>query len=150
METNKDIFELEMFGQKNEVKIEYACYNCNGTLALQLFSKADDDELDFYKSIGNKISDPYVSPYGIATVNLPESTVLALNEQFIDENNLPGIGKWLVENRIAEPIGLAAQSGYCNYQAYRFNVPEEALEKIKSARRDIEARSHEPSKGQHK
>ena len=137
MENGKDIFELEMYGTRHEVKIEYASYNCNGTLALQLFTKPDEDEMGYYSQFGRMAKDPYQSPYGIATVNLPESELLSINEQFVDENNLPGIGKWLKDKGIAEPTGLTARSGYCQYQAYRFKVPEEALEKIRTARAEI-------------
>lgn len=151
MENGKDIFELEMYGSKFEVKIEYAAYNCNGTLALQLFCKPNEDEMGYYSQFGRMAKDPYQSPYGIATVNLPESEVLALNEQFVDENNLPGIGKWLKDKGIAEPVGIEAQSGYCKYPAYRFKVPEEALEKIRTARAEIaHARNADQSKGQRK
>ena len=137
MENGKDIFELEMYGSKFEVKIEYGSYNCNGTLALQLFTKPDEDEMGYYSQFGRMAKDPYQSPYGIATVNLPDSEYLSVNEQFVDENNLPGIGKWLQDKGIAEPTGLSARSGYCQYQAYRFKVPEEALEKIRTARAEI-------------
>ena len=137
MENGKDIFELEMYGIRHEVKIEYASYNCNGTLALQLFTKPDEDEMGYYSQFGRMAKDPYQSPYGIATVNLPDSEYLSVNEQFVDENNLPGIGKWLKDKGIAEPTGLTARSGYCQYQAYRFKVPEEALEKIRTARAEI-------------
>lgn len=123
-----------MYGVKNEIKLEYASYNCNGTLALQLFCKPDEDEMGYYSQFGRMMKDPYQSPYGVATVNLPESEMLDLSEQFVDENNMPGIGKWLQENNIAKPSGHIAFSGYCSYQSYRFNVPEEALEKIRSAR----------------
>lgn len=134
MEKKPEIFTLEMYGVKNEIKLEYASYNCNGTLALQLFCKPDEYEMGYYSQFGRMMEDPYQSPYGVATVNLPESEMLDLCEQFVDENNMPGIGKWLQENNIAKPSGHIAFSGYCTYQSYRFNVPEKALEKIKSAR----------------
>lgn len=146
MEKEKDIFSLTMFGQENEVKLAYASYNCNGTLALQLFSKADEGEYDMYGQPGMAVDDPYVIPYGIATVNLPESEMLPPNEQFVDENNLPGIGKWLQKNGIASPTCQLAMSGYCTYQAYRFNLPEKELEKIVSAR-EAKAQEHTESKG---
>lgn len=71
-------------GGRNEV-IEYASYNCNGTLALQLFSKIDKDEEEFY-SRGRDAAhlDLYQIPYGVVTVNLPESEMLKANVQFVD------------------------------------------------------------------
>lgn len=124
-----------MFGEKHEIKIEYGSYNCNGTLALQMFGKLDPEEMTLYGNAKNM--DPYQSPYGIATVNLPESEALPVNVQFVDENNLPGIGKWLQEKGIAEPVGFAAQSGYCTYQAYKFNAPQKELEKIQRLREEM-------------
>lgn len=144
MEKEQDIFNITMFGQENEVKLGYASYNCNGTLALQLFCKAEDGEFSGYGMPGKMPDDPYVIPYGVATVNLPESEMLAPNEQFVDENNLPGIGRWMQKNGIATPTGQLAMSGYCTYQAYRFNVPEKELEKIVSLR---ETRTREQSEG---
>lgn len=149
MENGTDIFELEMFGVKNEVKLEYASYNCNGTLALQLFCKLDPDEMSLYGD-NAKNMDPYQSPYGIATVNLPASEGLPMNVQFVDENNLPGIGKWLQEKGIAEPLGVYAQSGYCRYEAYKFNVPLKELEKIQRQRDEtVGDRSRRESRGNH-
>lgn len=63
--------------------------------------------------------------------------MLKANVQFVDENNLPGIGRWLVEHEIAKPLDIAAQSGYCTYQAYEFKVPEKDLSKVIDAREDI-------------
>jgi len=133
MEKEKDVFTIEMFGVKNEVKLEYASYNCNGTMALQLFCKVDPEDLEYYGPLGDS-QDLYQIPYGIATVNLPESELLEPDVQFVDENNLPGIGKWLQKNGIASPDNIIACSGYCSYQAYKFNVPEKAMEKIIAAR----------------
>ena len=144
MEKEKDIFEIEMFGQRNEVRLDWASYGCNGTLALQLMCKPDEYEEGYYSQFGRMADTMYVVPYGVATVNLPDSEHLDLNEQFIDENNLPGIGEWLQRNNIARPTGRIGFSGYCMYPAYRFNAPKEALEKILSARQEI-ARRNNPS-----
>ena len=137
MENNKDIFTIEMFGERNEVKLEFASYNCNGTLALQLFCKPDTQEAGFYARDGEYSKNPYQVPYGVATVNLPESEMLKADTQFVDENNLPGIGQWLEENGIAIPMDIVAHSGYCTYRAYQFNVPKQARERIISAREDV-------------
>ena len=139
MEKNNDVFNIELYGVEHEVKLEYASYNCNGTLALQMFCKPDEEELAFCEQFGRMKDDPFQVPYGIATVNLPESEMLGLSEQFVDENNLPGIGKWLQDNGIAKPTGVKAFSGYCCYEAYRFNVPEQALEKIRNMRAEMSA-----------
>lgn len=62
--------------------------------------------------------DGYWEPYATVTVNLQYP--VDKNVAFVDENNLPGIGKWLEENGIAEPTGIVRQSGYCTYPLYRF------------------------------
>jgi len=60
--------------------------------------------------------------YGTLTVNLPDSFLLPEDTQFVDENNLPGIGKWLEDNELATPTETIQQSGFCTYRAYKFNL----------------------------
>jgi hypothetical protein len=36
----------------------------------------------------------------------------------LDENNMPGIGKWIEENRLGEYTGVRAASGFCIYPLY--------------------------------
>ena len=143
MEKQKDVFELNMFDTITEVRIKYGSYNHNGTLALMMLCKPDEYEEGYYSQFGRSAESPYVSPYGTATVNLQESGMLPVDEQFVDENNLPGIGKWLEENGIAHPTGKIACSGFCCYEAYRFNAPQEDLKKIESFRQEIAERSGE-------
>lgn len=142
----KEIFDIEMFGVTNRVKLDYASYGCNGTLALQLMCQPDEDEMGYYAQFGRMAEDTFVAPYGVATVNLPDSEHLPPDEQFIDENNLPGIGDWLRKNNIAMPTGRMGYSGYCRYPVYKFNAPREALEKVIKARQEI-ARRNSPSIG---
>ena len=59
-------------------------------------------------------------PYGVITVNLC-SLLQSYDKAFIDENNIPGIGEWLVSNNIAEPLNVSQNSGYCSYPLYKFN-----------------------------
>ena len=80
-----------MFRQKEE-------YRNKSTLALLLFK--EDGEL-----------------YGNVTVNLNhplQSDSLA----FLDENNLPGIGKWLKSKNLGIYMGVNARSGFCTYPLY--------------------------------
>ena len=37
---------------------------------------------------------------------------------FLDENNLPGIGKWLKKKRLGIDMGAKAASGFCTYPLY--------------------------------
>ena len=143
MEKQKDVFELDMFDTTTEVRIKYGSYNHNGTLALMMLCRPDEYEEGYYSQFGRSAEGPYVSPYGVATVNLQESDMLPVDEQFVDENNMPGIGKWLQENGIAQPTGKLACSGFCCYEAYRFNAPKEELQKIEAARLEISGKNGE-------
>ena len=37
---------------------------------------------------------------------------------FLDENNLPGIGKWLEKNHLGYCMGVNVSSGFCIYPLY--------------------------------
>ena len=37
---------------------------------------------------------------------------------FLDENNLPGIGKWLEKRHLAIHMGVMVRSGFCTYPLY--------------------------------
>lgn len=80
-----------------EVSLEKGTYR-NGTVALLLNNT--DGEL-----------------FAVATVNLChplQSDSLA----FLDENNMPGIGKWIEENGLGISMGYLATSGFCSYPLY--------------------------------
>lgn len=83
-----------------DVMCSVASYANNGTLAVQLFNRPDFPEGFPMPSDPKKI---FCEPFGVVTVNLFESPYLPHNVQFVDENNLPGIGAWLRSNGIAEP-----------------------------------------------
>ena len=117
-----------------EVMCSLASYTNNGTLALQLFNKTDIPEGYLPSGDPKKL---FCEPFGIVTVNLFESGLLPYNVQFVDENNLPGIGAWLRQNGIAQPTGLHAASGYCLYEAYRFNIPEKDLKEVIDRRQQL-------------
>ena len=63
--------------------------------------------------------------YDVITVNLQESVFLPYGTQFVDVNNNPKIGEWLIKNNLAKPTGLICHSGFCSYPAYSFNLPME-------------------------
>lgn len=79
----------------------------------------------------------FCMPFGVVTVNLDASSILPLNVQFVDENNMPGIGRWLENNGIAKATGACAKSGYVTYRAFEFNVPKESLQEVESRRRHL-------------
>lgn len=117
-----------------DVMCSVASYANNGTLAVQLFNRPElPDDIPMP-------SDPrklFCEPFGVVTVNLFESSYLPYNVQFVDENNLPGIGAWLRSNGIAQPTGFHAPSGYCMYEAYRFNIPEKNLKEVIDRRQQL-------------
>ena len=117
-----------------EVMCSVASYTNNGTLAMQLFNRP---ELPDGYPLPKDPKKQFCEPFGVVTVNLFESGYLPYNVQFIDENNLPGIGAWLRQNGIAQPTGLHAASGYCLYEAYRFNINEKDLKEVVDRRQQL-------------
>ena len=73
-------------------------YRNNGTLAVLMFK--EDGEL-----------------YGPVTVNL-NHPLQSDNLAFLDENNLPGIGKWIRKHKLGIDMGLNTCSGFCTYPLY--------------------------------
>lgn len=137
----RSVYPISVFGLQEDVKLFWEVYSCNGTLALQLNCKpAEEDAAMFQRGLDNP-DEVYIEPFGIVTVNLPESAFMPDNVQFVDTNNLPGIDRWLVENKIAEPTGIIARSGYCAYQAFKFNAPKEALMKVATRKEELHMNS---------
>ena len=81
-----------------DVTLQKEAYRNNGTLAV-IMTQRDG------------------STYGVATVNLCHP-LQSDTTAFLDENNLPGIGKWIEANGLGKPTGLKARSGYCEYPLY--------------------------------
>ena len=96
------VYRLEEYNEVIDVILVFDAYKINGTLAVSLYT-ADDGEL-----------------YDVITVNLPESSSLPEDVQFVDVNNHPTIPEWLIGNGLAEPYPATARSGYCEYPAFRF------------------------------
>ena len=80
-----------------KVTVEKGEYR-NGTVALML--NETDGEL-----------------YAVATVNLCHP-LQSDSMAFLDENNLPGIGKWIEGNHLGMRMGVFAASGFCSYPLY--------------------------------
>ena len=55
--------------------------------------------------------------YAVATRNLGHP-LQSDSMAFLDENNLPGIGKWIEKNHLGMRMGVLAQSGFCSYPLY--------------------------------
>ena len=82
----------------HKVYLQKGEYRNNGTLAVLMFK--EDGEL-----------------YGNVTVNL-NHPLQSDNMAFLDENNLPGIGKWLAKKKLGIDMGAKACSGFCTYPLY--------------------------------
>lgn len=92
-----------------DVSAKRAAYNNNGRLAIVLTEEE--------------------SPFATLTVNLPEYTDLAENEQYVDINNCPWAADFIKENKLGEPVGSIALSGFCTYPLYAFDLSKlETLE----------------------
>lgn len=86
----------------DRVAIKKASYVSNGTLALLFFNDRDE----YYADI---------------TVNLGDSLQSDCTA-YLDESNLPGIGKWLEKRKLVKPLHHEAVSGFCTYPLYQINV----------------------------
>ena len=73
-------------------------YRNNGTLAVLMYT----EDGDLYDCITVNLNHPL------------QSDTLA----FLDENNLPGIGKWLESKKLGISMGVNARSGFCTYPLY--------------------------------
>lgn len=112
---DRSVYLLEEFGCEREVVLEYGTYRNNGTLAVSLYCQSAD--------VDGRKSDSFDELYDVITVNLPDSMNLPPNAQYVDENNHPGIKRWLTDNHIAERLSYTCISGFCKYVAFRFNIP---------------------------
>jgi hypothetical protein len=73
-------------------------YRNNGTLAVLMYT--EDGEL-----------------YDCITVNL-NNPLQSDSLAFLDENNLPGIGRWITKHKLGIDMGFNACSGFCTYPLY--------------------------------
>ena len=95
-------------GVESKVVIAFGTYQRGGRLSASLYRCTEDGS--------------FTDLYDVITVNFVESQLLPVGAQFIDENNHPGIGKWLEKNGIARPLDIWIRSGFCRYPAYEFNL----------------------------
>ena len=94
------MYELEFNKKKIKVEAYKTNYLKNDTLAVVLENK------DFE---------------AVLTVNLIDEPI-SNQCAFVDTNNVPWAEKFLQDNRIAQPTGRFAISGYCTYPEYRFDM----------------------------
>ncbi len=82
------------------VYLEKSEYLNNGTLAVLMFK--EDGEL-----------------FSNVTVNL-NHPLQSDDMAFLDENNLPGIGKWLEKNGLGIYMGVSSRSRYSSFPLFLF------------------------------
>ena len=90
---------------RNETVVLERCEYYNGGLAVRMLSKYEDEcgvEWEPYADLTRWLFD------------------VGDRSAFVDENNLPGIGKWLETNGLAVDTGIEMPSGYCIYPLYEF------------------------------
>ena len=93
-------------GSIDEVEALRETYHSNGTLAIQLVSEEN-------------------GPVSNLTVNLHDNHVcenLGPEYAFVDTNNCSNAEEFIEENSLGEFTGVYAESGYCTYPLYRFDL----------------------------
>lgn len=94
-------------------------YNYNNTLVSLAYREYSEGTLcvQLINNINNSLE-------AVITTNFfdPHQTGV---DAYVDENNVPGIGDWLVKNRIAIPTGEEHKSGYYSYKLFHFLTTEE-------------------------
>jgi hypothetical protein len=98
--------------QNTEVKLYTDHYATNGNIAILMIAEDGD----------------------IFTIISKNVQPLADSCFAVDENNNPGIAKWLIGNNISEDTGGAVHSGYVKYPVHKLLVD------LPSVRRDSDER----------
>ena len=89
---------MKQFKYKGKfVSLRTDTYRNNGTLAVVM--EHEDGETDV---ITTNLNSPFQSD----------------SMAFLDENNHPGIGKWIQKNGLGLPMGVQEPSGFCKYPLY--------------------------------
>ncbi len=132
MDISKTLYKYNAFDGQPEflVRCSFSFYTCNGTLAVCMYRKPRNT---FYqaKDIYRLCSEPYAK----ITTNIPPSSLLDYNEQFVNEIERPEIGAWLIVNGIAKPTGKYIVTEEGVLEAFRFNLPKNIYMEIKNMRK---------------
>lgn len=97
---NTDMKTYNYKGKK--VCLTVSTYANNGTLAV-LMTNINGEHLD------------------TITVNLNDM-MQSDSMAYLDENNIPGIGKWVEKNGLGLPMYVTKKSGFCSYPLYTLFV----------------------------
>ena len=91
------------YGATYEIKFVKTRYAVDGTLAIMTLCWSDHGS--------------FWEPYASLTVNLGKP--LGANEAYLDDNNVPDLGDFVLDNGWARNVG-SARSGWCTYQKVEF------------------------------
>jgi hypothetical protein len=94
-------------------KIDYNGHPCT----FSLYRYRDNDNLAVQMTT---YIEGYPEPYAMITRNL--GIHCRKDCAFIDSNNLPGIGRWLIREGLAHATGRCQFAGYCVYDEYKFDM----------------------------
>lgn len=106
--TDLEYMQFEAWGSGRSACIEVGNYTYGGGIALELYEKCSDGELE---------------PYSNITVNLPDYGSRK-NCAFVDTNNFPKALALISEYKLGKPTGNIGFSGYCAYPEYEFDMTE--------------------------
>lgn len=96
-----------MVYKNTEVVLKKSTYTSNNTLAVLMFDAKTNEYL------------------GTITTNISASDIVGDNTTaFVDINNFPGITEMLENSEIAFNTGIKAQSGFCTYPLYVFDISQ--------------------------
>ena len=98
---------LNAWGADHPISFELANYADNNNLYIGMITHDDEESPE---------------PWSDLTINLGYS--LPMGTAFIDTNNNPGILDWLEANKLGKRSGRKAQSGFCTYEIFYFNMDE--------------------------
>lgn len=96
---------FKFYGEEYELKLIRSYYLESGSLAIIAMRDGE--------------------PFANVTVNLPYAYIDGDDDAYVDENNLPGITKWLEENDLIRPTNSpfsVSCRGFCTYTRWRFDL----------------------------
>ncbi|WP_407414241.1 DUF4313 domain-containing protein [Methanobrevibacter sp.] len=95
--------KVNLYGTIFDVAAKRSTYMANNSLAVMLEDSTDG------------------SPFGVLTVCLPHEFTPD-GCAYVDTNNCPWAEEFIKENQLGDKLEFTAQSGFCTYPLYRFNL----------------------------
>lgn len=98
------MYKVKTWFGEHDVTLAKKNYQKEGNLAIQMYE--EEDGIPF--------------PFATLTVNLGKK--LPPDTAYVDINNCPWGEEFIEENALGSPTGRLAQSGWCFYPEYRFDL----------------------------